>query len=60
MTERDPTVHAATGLALQLVDVLVLVDLTPVLQPDRHGATGGQLAFASVEKALGVSHGTPP
>ena len=60
VTERDAAVHAAAGLALQLRDLLLLVDLFPV--PDAHGhrSAGRELALAGVEKALGISHGKPP
>ena len=60
VAERDTAVHAAAGLTLQLGDRLLLVDLLPVLDADRHGSTAGQLALARPQKALGVSHGRPP
>ena len=60
VAERDAAVHAAAGLALELAELLLLVDLAPVPDPDRHGPAGGELALAGLEKALGVSHGMPP
>ncbi|GAB3081101.1 hypothetical protein GCM10027080_31440 [Pedococcus soli] len=60
VAERDPAVHAATGLALELPELLLLVDLLPVPDADRNGSAGRELALARLEKALGVSHGKPP
>src|SRR6185312_4230112 len=42
VAERNTAVHAASGLLLQLADLLLLVDLTPVHQPQRHRAALGQ------------------
>jgi hypothetical protein len=45
VAERDSAVHATSGLPLYLGDVLLLVDLTPVHQPDRDRTALGQFAF---------------
>ncbi len=55
MAERDPTVHAATGLALQPVGGEVGVDLLPVLDPDVDRPARRQLARSGQER-LRVSH----
>ena len=60
VAERDPAVHAPARLTLQYGGVLLLVDLFPVANPHRDRPPGRQLALASPEKALGVSHGKPP
>ena len=60
VAERDAAVHAAAGLALQLPELLLLVDLLPVPDAHRDGSARRQLALARLEKALGVSHGRPP
>ena len=60
VAERNSAVHAPAGLPTQLVDILSFIDLTPVLQAHRHRPTGRQLALTGGEKALGVSHETPP
>ena len=60
VAERDTAVHAAAGLALELPELLLLVDLVPVLDADRDGPATGQLALASAQETLGVSHGRPP
>ena len=48
------------GLALELAELLLLVDLVPVHDADRDRAPRRQLALADLEEALRVSHGTPP
>ena len=40
VAERDAAVHAAAGLALELGELLLLVDLAPVLDADRHRPAG--------------------
>ena len=60
MAEGDAAVHAATGLTLELAELLLLVDLLPVLDPDLDGSSLRELALAVLEKALRVSHGKPP
>ena len=60
VAERDAAVHAAAGLALELPELLLLVDLLPVPDADRDRTAGGELALAGGEKALRVSHGKPP
>ena len=60
VAEGDAAVHAASGLALELSELLLLVDLLPVPDADRDGAAGRELALAGGEKALGISHGKPP
>ncbi len=60
VAERDAAVHAAPGLPLQLGHRLLLVDLLPVLDPDRNGATSRQFTLTRAQETLGVSHGRPP
>ena len=60
VTERDPAVHAPTGLALELPELLLLVDLFPVHETHGDRTTGRELPVAHLEKALGVRHGKPP
>jgi hypothetical protein len=60
VAERNPAVHAATGLPLDLTELLLFVDLFPVLDPDRDGSACRQLALSNLQKSLGVSHGRPP
>ena len=60
VAERDAAVHAATGLAAQLGGVALLVDLFPVHDAHRHGPPLGQLALGDLQKALRVSHPSPP
>ena len=60
VAERDAAVHAATGLPVQLVGVLRLVDLVPVHDAYVDRATRGQLALRRREEALRVSHARPP
>ena len=60
VAEGDTAIHTAAGLALQLGGGLLLVDLLPVLDADRHGATTGQLALPVLQEPLWVSHERPP
>ncbi len=60
VAERDAAVHAAAGLAAQLGGVALLVDLFPVHDAHRHGPTLRQLALGDLQKALRVSHPSPP
>jgi hypothetical protein len=60
VAERDAAVHAPPGLPLELGALLLLVDLLPVLDPDRNGAPPRELAFTGLQKATGVSHEKPP
>ena len=51
VAERDPAVHAASGLQLQLVLGEVLVDLLPVPQSNRNGPVVRQLPLPLQESA---------
>jgi hypothetical protein len=57
VAERDSAVHAAAGLALELADLLRLVDLLPVLEADRNGTPLRAVRARGGEKAGRVSHG---
>jgi hypothetical protein len=60
VAERDAAVHAASGLAVQLVGVLRLVDLVPVHDAYVDGTSRGEFTPGRREEAFRVSHARPP
>ena len=59
VTERNATVHATTGLCVQLVMFKRFVDLFPVFQPQFNGTPLWPRAFP-LQKTCCLTHGRPP
>lgn len=60
MAERNATVHAAAGLALQDTLFLGFVNFFPVHDADRNGTAWLRLALPDFQKSAWISHRLPP
>jgi hypothetical protein len=60
VAERHATVHATTGLSGQSSRISRLVNLFPVFDAQRNGASLTNLTLAGVQKSFGISHRSPP